>query len=301
MKYKKIITSRRSRLIILKFLDFIPDRFMIYIQYYISTGRVLNLKNPRRFTEKLQWYKLYYRNKLMTKCADKYMVREYVISKGLKDILIRLYGVYDKADQINFKDLPNSFILKTTNGSHTNISCIDKPNLNIKNVKNNLNKWIEEWAGKVGREWAYYDINPKIICEKLLVSNDTYGLDDYKFFCFDGEPYCLYVLVDRESESGLRLGIYDLKFNKLKYKRSDIEPIEDHIEKPKNFEKMVEISRILSKDFPHVRVDLYNIDGKIYFGELTFYDGSGYKGFEKDEFDYLLGNKFKLPSKSASL
>jgi hypothetical protein len=297
MNYKKMIASRRMRLIILRFLDFIPDRLMIYIQYYISTGRVLNLRNPRRFTEKLQWYKLYYRNKLMTKCADKYMVREYVMSKGLEDILIRLYGVYDKPNQINFKDLPNSFILKTTNGSHTNIPCVDKSNLNIKDAKKNLNKWIEEWAGKVGREWAYYDIKPKIICEKLLESNGINGLDDYKFFCFNGEPYCLYVVVDRGLKNGLRLGIYDLEFNKLKYRRSDIDPIEDHIEKPKNFEKMVEISRILSKDFPHVRVDLYNIDSKIYFGELTFYDGSGYKEFKDDEFDNLLGDKFKLPKK----
>jgi hypothetical protein len=295
MNYKKLISNQTVRFKILKLLDFIPDKIMIYIQYYISTGSWLNLSNPSRFTEKLQWFKLYYRNNLLTVCADKYLVREYVSSKNLDDILVPIYGAYDNANEIDFKNLPESFVLKTNNGSHTNILCQDKKVLNIGDTKIKLNKWLTQWAGKVGREWAYYNIKPKIICEQFLDIGSSNDLDDYKFFCFNGEPYCLYVVTDRTANDGIKLGIYDLDFNKLEYRRSDISPIIEEIEKPKNYEKMIEIVKKLSKDFPHVRVDLYNINGDIYFGELTFYDGSGYKGYILDEFDYILGEKFILP------
>jgi hypothetical protein len=297
MDYKKLISNKTLRLKILKLLDFIPDKIMIYIQYYVSTGRWLNLSNPKRFTEKLQWYKLYYRTKLLTQCADKYDVRRYIESKGLKDILVPLYGVYDNANEINFDNLQNSFVLKTTNGSHTNILCKNKHTLNINNTKNQLNKWLEDWAGKVGREWAYYDIKPKIVCEEFIDVKNNSDLDDYKFFCFNGEVYYLYVVIDRTADDGIKLGIYDLEFNQLEYRRSDINPITKQLEKPKNFDKMIEMAKILSEDFPHARVDFYNIDGKIYFGELTFYDGSGYKGYVADEFDYILGKQFILPEK----
>jgi hypothetical protein len=295
MDYKKLISNKAVRLKILKLLDFIPDKFMIYLQYYISTGRWLNLFKPKRFTEKLQWYKLNYRTDLMTICVDKYLVREYISSKNLDNILVPIYGVYDNANEIDFKNLPESFVLKTNNGSHTNILCKDKKALNFDDTKIKLNKWLTQWAGKVGREWAYYNIKPKIICEQFLNISSSNDLDDYKFFCFNGEPYCLYVVIDRTANDGIKLGIYDLEFNKLDYRRSDILPITKEIKKPKNYEKMIEIAKILSKDFPHVRVDLYNIDGAIYFGELTFYDGSGYKGYISDDFDYILGDKFILP------
>lgn len=298
MNYKAIFRNKKIRLNILKLLDFIPDKPMIYLQYYISTGRLLNLSNPKRFTEKLQWYKLFYRKNLLTQCADKYLVREYISSKNLESILISLYAVYDKADEIDFEHLPESFVLKTTNGSHTNILCKNKKDLNIEDSKNKLNKWLIEWAGKVGREWAYYDIKPKIVCEEFLNVTSNEDLDDYKFFCFNGEPYCLYVVIDRNADDGIKLGIYDLEFNQLTYRRSDINPITKKFQKPENYDEMLNIAKILSKDFPHVRVDLYNINGKIYFGELTFYDGSGYKGFIADEFDYILGDKFVLPKKS---
>ena len=298
MDYKKLISNKSMRLKILKLLDFVPDKIMIYIQYYISTGRWLNLSNPSRFTEKLQWFKLYYRTDLLTKCADKYLVREYISSKNLDDILVPIYGAYDNANEIDFSSLPKSFVLKTNNGSHTNILCKDKETLNIYDTKMQLNNWLTQWAGKVGREWAYYDIKPKIICEQFLDIGSSDDLDDYKFFCFNGEPYCLYVVIDRTANDGIKLGIYDLEFNKLEYRRSDIVPITKEPKKPKNYERMIEIVKILSKDFPHVRVDLYNINGKIYFGELTFYDGSGYKGYISDDFDFILGEKFILPKKT---
>nr|WP_285841615.1 ATP-grasp fold amidoligase family protein [Psychrobacillus sp. MER TA 171] len=269
---------------------------MIKLQYKISTGRKLNIKEPRRFTEKIQWYKLNYRDPLMVKCSDKYEVREYISSKGYSDILVPLYGVYNTAEEINFEELPNQFVLKTTNGSHTNIICEDKSTLDIEATKNKLNNWLTAWEGKVGREWAYYGIKPKIICEKLLEKDQNNDLIDYKFFCFNGKPFSLYVIVERYLKDGIKLGIFDTEFNKLSYHRDDIPELKKSINKPEKFEEMLEIAKDLSQDFPHVRVDLYNINGKIYFGELTFYTGSGYHGYSPDEFDYILGERFHIPA-----
>jgi hypothetical protein len=295
LNYKKLIPNQKMRLRILKLTDFLPDKMMIKLQYRIANGRKLDLKKPVRFTEKLQWYKLYYRDPLMTQCSDKYSVRDYIISKGYSDILVPLYGVYERAEEIDFDKLPDKFVLKTTNGSHTNILCEDKSKLDIESTIKTLNQWLNAWDGKVGREWAYHDIKPRIICEKYLDKDKNNDLIDYKFFCFNGQPFSLYVIVERFLTDGIKLGIYDTKFNKLPYRRADIRDLTTYAEKPKNFEKMVEIAKEISKDFPHVRVDFYNIDGNIYFGELTFYTAGGYQRYEPDEFDFILGEKFKLP------
>lgn len=301
MNYKKLIKSKNLRLKLLKFLDFLPDRLMIKIQYKISTGRKLDLKHPMRFTEKIQWYKLNFRDQLMVQCSDKYAVRKYVESKGLRDILVPILGVYNISTDIDFEELPSSFVLKTTNGSHTNILCKNKEDLNIDYTIQKLNRWISAWDGKMGREWAYHNIIPKIICEKYLENDRDGDLIDYKFFCFKGEPFYLYVITERFFDGGFiyatltKLGIFDLEFNQLPYKRVDIPKLLKKVEKPENFNRMIDIARKLSKDFPHVRVDLYNVDGQIFFGELTFYNGSGYKGYEPDEFDFIVGEKFELP------
>lgn len=298
MNYKNIIKSQKVRFFILKLLDFFPDKLMIFLQYKISTGRWLKLNKPIRFTEKIQWYKLYYRKEVVTQCSDKFGVREFVSSKGFSDILVPLYGVYEDVEEIRFESLPSQFVLKTTNGSHTNILCSNKNKLNIESTKKTLKKWLNTWTSKMGREWGYYNIKPRIICEKLLDKDDNNDLVDYKFFCFNGEPFCLYVIVDRLLEDGIKLGIFDTEFNLLPYRRSDIRGLTKDIPKPKKFNHMLEIAKELSKDFPFVRVDLYNIDGNIYFGELTFYDGSGYKGYISDEFDFIMGDKFVLPKKT---
>ncbi|MGM0897044.1 MAG: ATP-grasp fold amidoligase family protein [Bacillota bacterium] len=297
MNYKKIIPSQKLRLKLLKFGDAIPDKLMIKLQYRLATGRRLNLKKPESFPEKLQWYKLYYRDPLITKCSDKYRVREYLKSKGLEDILVPLYGVYENAEDIDFNKLPDKFVIKTTNGSKTNILCEDKSQLDIEHTKKTLNRWLNEWNGKIGREWGYYNVKPLIICEKYLEKDGNNDLVDYKFFCFDGIPSYLYVIVERFLQGGAKLGIYDMKFEKVPYRRIDIPHFTGNIEKPENYNKMIDIAKKLSEDFPHARVDLYNIDGKIYFGELTFYNGSGYKDHIPEQLDLILGEKFRLPKK----
>lgn len=293
MDYKKIIKNQKLRFKILELLSFIPDKTMLKLQYRIKTGRKLNIKNPKRYTEKIQWYKLYYRNPLMTKCADKYTVREYVKSKGLENILNEVYGVYDSVDEIDFEKLPNEFVLKTTNDSHTNIFCEDKENINAEEVKKELNNYINNRPKKpVGREWAYNNAKRKIICEKFLKQGNNENIKNYKFLCFSGKPYYLYVV--EYDKDKVNQAIYDINGNKTKYADLDLEVIDKEIKLPENFNEMVRISQILSEDFPHVRVDLYDINEKIIFGELTFYDRSGYGRYIPDEFDFILGEKFEI-------
>ena len=294
-EYKNILKNKQTRLKILKLLSFVPDKLMIKIQYKIKLGRKLNLKNPKRYTEKLQWYKLNYRNPLMTKCVDKYEVREYVKSKGLENILNELYGVYNNTEEIDYNTLPKQFIMKTTNGSGGNdiVICKNKDELNIEETNNILNKSLKNKTANLGREWAYKNIKPRVIVEKLLIdkTNKDEGLADYRFFCFNGKPeYILYGIGEHDDR---RLNFYDTKWNKIELK-SVCENTESEVEKPKELEKMLKIAEKLSKDFPAVRVDLYYVNDKIYFGELTFYHQSGYSKFEPDNFDYILGEKFDL-------
>lgn len=298
MDYKKIIKDQNLRFKILDMFNFISDERMIKIQYRIKTGRKLSLDNPKRFTEKLQWYKLNYRDKLLTQCCDKYEVRKYVEEKGLGDILNDLYAVYDNVDEIEFDKLPISFAIKVTNGSGTNIFINDKTQMNMEEVKEKLNNWMNIKNCSYGREWCYYDVKPKIIVERLLERDKNNDIPDYKFFCFDGKVYCLYTMIDYvDNHDEGKCGFYTKEFVQMPYSRQEFRPIDKELQKPKNFETMVKYAEILSKGFPHVRVDFYNISGKIVFGELTFYNGSGYSVFSPDEFDFILGEQFVLPHK----
>lgn len=296
--YKKIIRDQQLRLKILEMMSFLPDKWTVKFQYRIKTGRRLNLKNPKRYTEKIQWYKLNYRTKLITQCADKYGVREYVKRKGLGFLLNDLYAVYDDASKIDFHNLPDQYAMKANNSSGTNVFVFDNKTVDHNELRKKAAKWIAHKAKSISGEWCYENIPPKIIFEKLLPRDSRNDLPDYKFFCFNGEPYCLYTMIDyTDNHENGKLGFYDMNFKQLPCRRMDFAPITDKLEKPKNFDKMVEYARILSKDFPHVRVDFYNIDGQIVFGELTFHNASGYTLFEPDKFDFVMGKKFVLPEK----
>ena len=293
--YKKIIRSPKMRKRILDILCFVPDEPMLKLQYWIKLGRKLNLKNPERFTEKLQWYKLYYHNPLMKQCVDKYKVREFIADKGLQDILVPLYGHYADIEQIKFDSLPDQFVIKTTNGGGgLNVAIVtDKEKFFVSEDKTKL-KAQPFLANSGGREWAYYGLEPGIIVEELLINNDNpaAGVNDYKIFCFNGKAECIVVDVDRYI--GHKRNFYDAQWNNL-HVVSDCEAIDREVPMPENFEKMKQIAEKLSEEFPFVRVDLYNINGKIYFGELTFYPWSGYVQYTPDSFDFMLGEKFVLP------
>ena len=297
--YKKLIRSRSTRIKILHFFDFIPDSWMLRFQYFIKMGRNLHLKKPQRYTEKLQWYKLYYRNPLMRQCVDKYDVREYVEKCGLKEILNECYGVFDRVEEIDFNKLPNSFVLKDTLGSGGNDIIIvkDKTKLNINETIKRMKEWTDyPYKGKhPGREWVYENKKHRIIVEKNLLQKNITDLPDYKFFCFNGRVFCSYLMQNYtfHHDKG-RLGFFDRDFKSLSVYRSDFAPIETQPTKPKNYEQMFQYAETLSKVFPHVRVDFYNIDGQIIFGELTFFMASGYLNFEPDNFDFILGKEFEL-------
>lgn len=293
MDYKKLIPSQKARFIILRCMKFLPDSVMLKLQYRIKLNRKLNLNSPKRYTEKIQWYKLYYRNPVMRQCVDKYDVRQYVQDKGLESILNTLYQVVDDPEEINFDALPDKFIIKTTNGSETNVICKDKSQLDASKIKAQLRYFLSMAKSSAGREWAYDGSSERIIIEKLLEdnSNSDCGISDYKFLCFGGEP--AYIVYDKDRFVGHKRNFYDTNWNYLKVS-SDCPCADDIVPKPENFNEMLRIAHILSEDFPAVRVDLYNIQGKIYFGELTFYPWSGYVQFEPDIFDYTLGEKFKI-------
>jgi hypothetical protein len=301
MNNKNIIKNKKLRIKILNFFRFIPDKLMIKIQYRLKTGRKLNLTKPERYTEKLQWYKLYYRDHLLTKCSDKFEVRSYVTEKGLDKYLTKLFGVYDKFEEIDFKILPNSFAIKYTNGSGSNIFVKNKSTANLEEIKNIIIKWTKIRKTDYGREWCYYNVKPRIIIEELIERDENNDIPDYKFFCFNGKVKFLYTMVDYvDNHKNGRCSFFTPEFEKLPYRRSEFKEINRTVSKPVNFEKMIEIAEVLSKDFPHVRVDLYNIKGRILFGELTFYNASGYTVFSPDEFDFILGKEFDLPSKKNS-
>lgn len=294
--YKKIIKNQDTRFAILRFLEFIPDKPMVTLEYFIKTKRFLNLKNPERYTEKVQWYKLYYRDPLMMQCVDKYNVRKYIESKGLGENLVKLYQVVDDPSQIDFDALPGQFIIKTANGSGTNIICRDKNTFDTAEAVSKMGDLAMRNSAYAGREWAYSGSSKKIIVEELLIDDSTpdKSLNDYKFYCFGGKPE--YIVVDKDRFTDHKRNFYDTEWNYIPVD-SDYRCFGDIIPKPENFDEMLRIASVLSADFPAVRVDLYNVKGKIYFGELTFYPMSGYFSLNPDSFDFEMGKKFVLPEK----
>lgn len=296
MNYKRIIRSQQLRFKILEKLTWVPDTVMLRIQYCIKMGFWPNFKRPTRFTEKLQLYKMKYRNPVMPQCVDKYEVRKYVEEKGLGHILNELYGVYDSPDMIDFDNLPRQFVVKTTDGGGgLNVIVVkNKQEADLSKIREQLALWGAGQERKrtkpSGREWAYLGIKKRrIIIEKYLVDTRMGGeLSDYKFFCFNGKPLC--VQFDTGRFGGHHQNYYDMQWQSLgvhcSYPEGELRPA------PKNFEEMKRIAAQLSAEFPFVRVDLYNISGTIYFGELTFYPSSGYGKFYPDDFDKQLGSYF---------
>lgn len=301
MDYKKIIKNRAVRIRIMQALSFVPDKTMVSLQYCIKTGRKLNLKNPQRYTEKLQWYKLYYRDPVMAQCVDKYEVRKYVEHCGLADILNECYGVYNSPDEIDFDALPAQFVLKDTLGGGGNgiLICTDKSRLKKAEAMEMLRGWVKPMKGKhPGREWVYDCGANRIIAEKYIPSDpEKGGLIDYKFFCFRGKIAYVYAIADRQMGQKAGLGIYTPEFERLPYARVDEKPLERELEKPENYDRLKQIAEKLAAPFPHARIDLYDQDGRILFGEITFFDGSGYMKFDPDEFDFKMGAAFDLPEK----
>lgn len=284
----------------LGFFNWIPDDIYLKKEFKVRMGKELNLKKPQTFNEKLQWLKLYDRNPEYTMMVDKYAAKQYVANKIGEEYIIPTLGVWTKFDDIDFDKLPNQFVLKCTHDSGGLVICKDKSTLDITAAKRKIEHCLKRKYYYIHREWPYKNVHPRIIAEKYMTDNANSSttnetLKDYKFYCFDGKVRFLMINSDRNSKTSTKADYFDRNFNWLDftwgYEHANVRPV-----KPDCFDEMIAISEKLSKRLPHVRVDLYECNGKIYFGELTFYDGSGFDKIEPIEWDYKIGQMLKLPS-----
>ena len=286
-----------SKIVYKYFSWFLSDRQYLEAQFLYTFGYPLNLDSPKTFCEKIQWLKLYDRKPEYTIMVDKYGVKRYVAEKIGDEYIIPTLGIWDKPEDIDWDSLPNQFVLKTTHGGGGNgvIICKDKQLLDRCDTIKQLRKSLGIDLYKEFREWPYKNVPKRIIAEKFMAPEKTIvpkDLLDYKFFCFDGEPRFLYVS-DSPSHS---LAFLNTDWTLAGFGRDDYHPLEQLPEKPENLEEMLSIVRKLSAGIPHVRVDLYNIDKHIYFGELTLYTGSGFIPFNPKEYDGKLGDLLTLPN-----
>lgn len=288
MEVKKFILR------IVKNFKFLPKTAFLKARYQYYTGKKLRLENPSEFNEKIQWLKLYYHVPLLTQLADKYTVRKYVSKKIGKQYLNELYGVFDSVEAIDLNRFPSRFVLKGTHGSSTNLIVKDKNNLNLDNVKKQMNKWMKHnQYQKVGFEWAYKNIKPRIICEAFLENESSEALSDYKFYCFNGKPKFLFVSSDEKENR--KTNFYDLDWKELPFTKEKKEKSAFDFEKPSNFDEMVVFAKVLADKLPFVRVDFYAIKGKTIFGEMTFYPADGQKNFYPDKYNKIIGDYLKIP------
>lgn len=300
-KIKKLIYcifhDRRTIKIVLlyKFAKFYSDEKFLKARFKLQMGKELNLDSPQTFSEKLQWLKLNNRKPEYTQMVDKVGAKEYVANIIGEEYIIPTIGVWDRVEDIDFDKLPNQFVLKCTHDSGGIVICSDKSKLDIAAAKAKLKRGLKRKFYFQNREWPYKNVKPRIIGEQYMVDESGYELKDYKWLCFNGEPKALYIATDRGVEGEeTKFDFFDAEFNHLPFTNGHPNANRE-IAKPKSFEKMKELAAKLSAGQPHLRVDFYDIDGKIYFGELTFYHMSGTMPFEPEEWDYKFGEWIKLP------
>lgn len=280
-----------------RFGGWIPDKLYLRLAYYLHTGNVLHLNPPRTFNEKIQWLKLYDRNPLYTSLVDKYSVKEYVGKIIGEDYIIPTLGVWNCPEDIDYDSLPNRFVLKTTHdGGGEGVIVCDKNNLNKKYINSKLKRSLKRNIYRSLREWPYKGIRPQIMAEQFIEQSDVKGenLKDYKFFCFNGEPKFCQV----KSHIGGKdfIDVFDMQWNLLPF--TCLNPLQKNAEItpkiPDNFELMSALAKLLCDIADFVRVDFYNVNGRIFFGEITFYPASGMGEFTPKEYDSIIGEMLGL-------
>ena len=271
------------------FYKSMPDDAYLKRYYKARTGRELDLDNPKTFNEKLQWLKIHDRNPLYTKLVDKYEVKQYVSNRIGSDHIIPTYGVWERFEDIDFKALPDQFVLKTTHDSGGVVICKGKDHFDLDKARKKLNRSLRRNFYYKTREWPYKSVQPRILAEKFMVDESGIELKDYKVLCFNGEPKLIELHQGRFTEIHYQ-DFYDIDWNKTTICNIHEQPHPDIAPKPICLDDMLECSRILSADIPHVRVDWYVINESLYFGEMTFFDASGFDLYKDDNDDLLLGS-----------
>lgn len=269
------------------------DNAFVKLEYLFEVGSRLDLQKPKTYNEKLQWQKLNNIHLEYSTLVDKYMVKEYVGEKIGMDHIIPTLGVWEEFDEIEFSKLPNQFVIKTTHDSGGVVIIKEKTPEALSCARKIINKSLKRNYYYEHREYPYKNVKPRIIVEKYMVDESGTELKDYKIFCFDGEPKAIQVDYDRFVEH--KRNMYDTEWNRLPFTLKFPTDWSREFDKPKNLDKMLEIASILSYGYPHLRVDLYNINGRIYFGELTFFHGSGFEKFTPEDWNMKFGNWIKIP------
>lgn len=271
-----------------------PDRLYLSLMYYKHFHAFPDFQNPQTFNEKLQWLKLYDRRPEYTIMVDKYAVKMYVANKIGKEYIIPTLGVWDSFDEIDFDKLPDQFVLKCTHDSHSVIICKDRSKFDIDTARTRINSGLKRNFFYYGREWPYKNVPPRIIAEKYMEDAKVRELRDYKIYTFNGKAKFCMINTDRGTDT--RADYFDESYNWLDftwgYPHADVKP-----EKPANYEKMFELAEKLAKGTATLRVDFYEVNGQIYFGELTFFDASGFDKIIPESYDLKFGEWTKLPDK----
>lgn len=281
--------------ILKKVSHLVPDKVYISLRYRAMLGYWPNFNNPKTLNEKLQWIKLYDRRPEYTMLVDKYEVKKYIAKELGEEYLISTLGIWNDFDEIDFDKLPEKFVLKCTHNSGGLVICQNKDKLDINDAKRTIQFALKDNYYWHSREWPYKNVKPRIIAEQYMENEDGSSISDYKIQCFNGEPDNILVCTERYSETGVKYCYFDKNWKYLPYSnQAGVEEFALTIEPPKFLSEMLKIAEKLSKGIPALRVDLYEIQGKIYFGELTFFPGSGMDKTITAESDHIMGSKLKL-------
>lgn len=285
------------------FLNQINPRLLVSFQYFYHFHKFINWEKPQDINEKINWLKFYSDTSLWTHCADKYRVREYVRLHGLEDILVKLYGKWNSIEDIEWNLLPERFVLKTNNGSGDILVCQNKAELDIKSISRKYAKLLEKSFSGINGEPHYAAMKPCLIVEELLdckeqpIRTDT--LIDYKIWCFNGVPHHIWACFNRHNDT-VEVATYDLNWvrhDECSVFTNHYIQAKKNLPKPKTLNRMLEVASILSEKIPQVRVDLYEVNEKVYFGEMTFSSAGGFMNFYTPEFLLEMGSRVTLPSK----
>lgn len=275
----------------------LPDKIYLSVLYRLKKNRWIDWQRPRTFNEKLQWLKLYNRKPEYTQMVDKYAVKEYVAKLIGEEYIIPALGIWNRVEDIDFDTLPNQFVLKTTHGGGSGgvVICKDKEIFNRETAMCKLRQSMVSDIYRNFREWPYKDVHKRIIAEQYMVDESGVDLKDYKFFCFNGVPKFCQLIANRTTDETIDFFDENWIHQTFVGLNPTVQFQRNEHPKPHNYDEMLSIASKIAQGIPFVRVDLYNINGKIYFGEITFFPAAGFGRFDPEEWDYTLGDWIKLP------